>query len=173
MRHTAFDRVRVVSLDPTSKGVAYAVLEGSSQLIDWGMKRATPGDSKNAACLKLIEELITFFQPQLIVIEDATGKGSRRCLRVQELLTEVAEVAELAKRNKITCRKVSRHNIHKVFAQYGAQTKYQIVQVLVQRFPELALYQPRLRKPWMSEDERMNIFDAVALALTLVSHTSN
>jgi len=31
-------------------------------------------------------------------------------------------------------------------------------------FPELARFLPRERKPWMSEDERMRIFDAAALA---------
>jgi len=30
---------------------------------------------------------------------------------------------------------------------------------------------PRLRKPWMSEDYRMSIFDAVALALTIFQKT--
>jgi hypothetical protein len=32
--------------------------------------------------------------------------------------------------------------------------------------PELAPRLSRFRKPWMSEDYRMSIFDAVALALT-------
>ena len=33
------------------------------------------------------------------------------------------------------------------------------------QFPELEKRLPRVRKPWMSEDERMSIFDAVALAI--------
>jgi hypothetical protein len=32
--------------------------------------------------------------------------------------------------------------------------------------PELTARLPRVRKPWMSEDERMSIFDAAAMALT-------
>jgi hypothetical protein len=38
---------------------------------------------------------------------------------------------------------------------------------IAKRFPELAPRLPRFRKPWMSEDYRMSIFDAVAMALTL------
>jgi hypothetical protein len=38
--------------------------------------------------------------------------------------------------------------------------------IIAKRFPEeLGSRLPPERKPWMSEDSRMNIFDAVALAL--------
>ena len=33
-------------------------------------------------------------------------------------------------------------------------------------FPEIKRQAPPKRKPWMSEDERMNLFDAVALGVT-------
>jgi len=39
-----------------------------------------------------------------------------------------------------------------------------------QRFPELAPRLPRFRKPWMSEDYRMSIFDAVAFGLTSIKY---
>ena len=44
--------------------------------------------------------------------------------------------------------------------------KQEIAIAIAERFPELAPRLPRFRKPWMSEDYRMSIFDAVALALT-------
>ncbi len=36
---------------------------------------------------------------------------------------------------------------------------------VAERFPELARYLPPERKPWMSEDLKMAIFDAAAFAL--------
>lgn len=36
------------------------------------------------------------------------------------------------------------------------------------RFAELARYVPPERKPWMSEDPRMAVFDAPAFALTVL-----
>ena len=36
---------------------------------------------------------------------------------------------------------------------------------VAERFPELARYPPPERKPWMSEDLKMAIFDAAAFAL--------
>jgi hypothetical protein len=55
--------------------------------------------------------------------------------------------------------------VKQVFSESGASTKYEIAVAIAQRFPELAPRLPRFRKPWMSEDYRMSIFDAVALAI--------
>jgi hypothetical protein len=49
--------------------------------------------------------------------------------------------------------------------QANASTKHQIVSDVAHQFPELARQLPPARKPWMSEDERMAIFDAAALAV--------
>jgi hypothetical protein len=48
---------------------------------------------------------------------------------------------------------------------FGASSKQEIAAAIANRFPELAPRLPRFRKPWMSEDYRMSIFDAVALGL--------
>jgi len=53
-----------------------------------------------------------------------------------------------------------------IWAGSDATTKQEIAIAIAERFPELAPRLPRFRKPWMSEDYRMSIFDAVALALT-------
>ena len=53
-----------------------------------------------------------------------------------------------------------------IWAGSDATTKQEIAIAIAERFPELAPRLPRSRKPWMSEDYRMSIFDAVALALT-------
>ena len=51
------------------------------------------------------------------------------------------------------------------FSESGATTKYEGAVAIAKRFPELAPRLPRFRKPWMSEDYRMSIFDAVGFAL--------
>jgi hypothetical protein len=44
-------------------------------------------------------------------------------------------------------------------------TKHALAETLAAKFPvELALRLPPKRRPWMSEDPRMDIFDAVGLA---------
>lgn len=43
--------------------------------------------------------------------------------------------------------------------------KYEVVTTPAWQFPELLPMLPKPRKPWMSEDERMASFDAIALGL--------
>jgi hypothetical protein len=52
------------------------------------------------------------------------------------------------------------------FVERGATTKQKIAETIAKQVPALNLYVPPERKPWMSEDPRMGIFDAAALAWT-------
>jgi len=54
-------------------------------------------------------------------------------------------------------------------------TKYAMASMLVRQFPFLAAMLPPKRRIWESEDYRMHIFAAVALALATSSqlHTTN
>ena len=50
------------------------------------------------------------------------------------------------------------------------ETKHALAVLLAARFPkELQTRLPPKRRPWMSEDYRMGIFDAVALAVAFQS----
>lgn len=152
---------RVLAIDPASRGFGFAVLEGPKGLIDWGVKSARV--DKDKRCLKLIEDLIERYEPDMIVVEDHVAKGSRRCRRVQQL---IEGILILAGKRKIMARSYSRRMVKKVFSQSGAKNKHQIATAIAKQFLELAPRVPPYRKSWMSEDYRMSIFDAVALALT-------
>ena len=161
MTYIRSKEVRVLAIDPLSRGIAFVVLEGAQNLIDWGIKGAVR--NKNAQCLRRLARLIEHYQPEILIVEDTTAKGCRRCLRVRNL---IEEILKLASQKKVKTRTFSRLNVRKGFSACSAYTKHQIAVAISQRFPELVPYLPRLRKPWMSEDERMSIFDAAALALT-------
>src|SRR6266496_6608456 len=153
--------IRVLAIDPSTRGFGFAVLEGPNRLIDWGVKETKV--NKNARSLKLIDDLIERYQPNVVVVEDYAGKGSRRCRRIQGLIKDISKLA--SKRN-IKVRSFSRAKVKQAFSESGAVNKQEIAVTIANRFPELAPRLPRFRKPWMSEDYRMSIFDAVALALT-------
>lgn len=165
MRQAATE-LRVLALDPSTKGVGFAVMEGSEHLIDWGVKIVSR--DKNRECLKQAEELIGLYRPDVLVIEDHEHKSSHRSLRVRILLKAILV---LASKEKVKARRVSRSAVKKALSQYVAPTKRQIAIEIAKRFPELAPRLPRLRKPWMGEDERMSIFAAIALAETLFWQT--
>jgi len=142
MNHASPKSRRVLAVDPAVRGLGFVVLEGPSKLVDWGVKEARSGD-KNARCFRHVEELIAIYRPQAIVVEDYAGPGSRRCRRVERLIDAIAR---LSARKKLPVRRFSRAVVRRAF-----------------QFPELAPRLPPFRKPWMSEDYRMSIFDAAAL----------
>ena len=62
----------------------------------------------------------------------------------------------------------SQKQIRRVFFGDTGGTKYALAEIIVERFPEeLGFRLPPKRRPWMSEDSRMDIFNAVALALMI------
>jgi Holliday junction resolvasome RuvABC endonuclease subunit len=159
--------IRVLAIDPSTRGFGFAVLEGPNRLVDWGVKETKK--NKNTRTLTLIEDLIDRYQPNVVVVEDYAGKGSRRCRRIQNL---ISDISKLALKRKIRARSVSRLKVKQAFSESGASNKYEIAKAIAGRFPELAPRLPRFRKPWMSEDYRMSIFDAAALGVTFFHQTS-
>lgn len=148
--------VRVVAIDPTAPGFAYAVLEGPESLINWGTAYvASPTDIK---VLARAEQIFDRSSPDLLVLED--GRNTRRGKRARRLNQKIAE---MAKRRKLPVVRVSRARVR--VALRPAKTKQEIAESIAARFPELAPRLPRFRKAWMPEDERMSIFDAVSFVL--------
>jgi hypothetical protein len=66
-------------------------------------------------------------------------------------------------------RKISQATVKRSFSPLGVQNKDQMARFIAARFPELARYIPPERKSWMSEDQRMAIFDAAAFALVAMN----
>lgn len=153
--------IRILAIDPSTRGFGFAVLEGTDRLIDWGVKETKTDKSRRS--LKIITALMEQYEPTVVVVEDYAGKGSRRCDRVVKL---ISEISKLSSKRKIRVRSVSRDQVKKAFSESGAVNKYDIAKVIAKGFPELAPRLPRFRKPWMSEDYRMSIFDAVAFGIT-------
>ncbi|HEX3799296.1 MAG TPA: hypothetical protein VH413_11390 [Verrucomicrobiae bacterium] len=152
---------RILAITPSSRGFGFAVLEGQEHLVNWGVKSVV-GD-KNAESIKKISELLTLYEPKTIVIQNTLAKDSRRSPRIQILCQEISN---LATKHKIKARLFSRTQINKAFFAGEKRTKHEIAKILAKRFPqELGSRLPPERKAWMSADYRMDIFDAVALAM--------
>lgn len=152
----------VLSIYATSRGFAFVLFEGPESPFDWGVREIN-NPSRNKKCLGAIAELIDRNQPSHIVIEDTGDSLSRRNVRVQHLYQAIVV---LANRNFIEVHRVSKSAIRECFASVDAETKYEIAQAIAMRIPAFAIRIPPVRKPWMSQDSRQSLFDAVALALT-------
>jgi hypothetical protein len=155
---------RILAIDPITRGFGFAVLEGPDVLVDWGLKGTSQWrEPRNAWCLRQIGDLIDRYQPDALVLEEHADPRSRRCSRIRHLLDGISELA-LARGVKV--QRISKRRLGRAFSS-GRATKYKAALAIAGRFPELAVRLPSIRKPWMSEDVRMGIFDAVALALAL------
>jgi Holliday junction resolvasome RuvABC endonuclease subunit len=154
---------RIVSIYPTSHGFGFAVFEDGTTLIDWGHAHVRP--ATHSRCLERIVELLSWYTPSMVVMEDVQDRKSRRGDRVQKLLNAVA--AFVARSNTLVA-KYNEEDVRKAFLPTGNVTKHDMAKIIAAQLPELRFQVPPPRKIWMSEDERMSIFHAAALCLASI-----
>jgi Holliday junction resolvasome RuvABC endonuclease subunit len=159
MKSTKLNVKRVLAIDPTSRGFGFVVLESPTMPVDWGVKAIR--SHKEGKILEKVTELIKHYQADIVVLEDY--KGSRHGPRIQGLIDAICRLATAA---GLKSHRIPNSRVKKVFRTFRATTKHEIAHAVAQQLPELAPRLPPYRKPWMSEDYRMAIFDAAALALT-------
>jgi hypothetical protein len=149
---------RIVTIAPSTRGFGFAVIEGDKTLVDWGVK-SVKGD-KNRRSLVKAEALLLHYRPALLVLEDHSGRRSKRIRTVSSML------ADMAKRHGINVRRIRRSRVYRAFGFDEKGTKHALAEVLGNQFQkELEHRLPPKRRPWMSEDYRTGIFDAVALGV--------
>jgi len=152
---------RLLAVDPATPGFGFVVLEGPLRLLDWGLKKAI--GNKQDVALEQIGELVTHYQPSVIVVENIRGKGSRRCARVRKMIHAIMKQAE---QNGVEIQLVSPGKVREMFATTKAMNKDQRSRAIANQFPEIEPILPPVRKIWMSEPFGSTIFDAMAFALT-------
>lgn len=148
---------RLLAIDPLSRGLGIAILEGPRNLVDWGVKDLR-GRSE-VRTLALVENLINSYKPDVVVLEDTLHPLCRRCCRIRALIESIRSLSES---KRILAVQISRAA---VYLRLGVHTKYEAAQKVAGVVSDLAPSLPPPRKPWMVEDQRMSIFDAAALAL--------
>jgi len=152
---------RILAIAPSTKGFGYAVLEGHKELVDWGVKSVT-GD-KNAGSIEKVEEMIAHYSPQVMVLEDTGAKGSRRAARIKALTKRLIALAE---GRAVKVALFSQKQVRRAYFADRGGTKHALAEIVAKQYPEeLSFRLPPKRRAWMSEDSRMDIFDAMALAM--------
>lgn len=159
MRRKKTHSRRVMGVAVAVRSLAYYVAEAPMFASEWGIRHI--GSNTNAEAMDKVRDLLKWVRPDVVVLEDYAGIGSRRCARVQRL---IRAIARLATQLRIRVVGYSRGIIRKCFADFGVYTKYDIAKVLANMVPYLARHLPaRKRKPWESERRDMALFDAAAL----------
>jgi len=161
MKRSRSRQLRVLGIAVSTRGIGFALMEGENRLVDWGVKAAKR--DKNARSLSNLAKLLAYYNPEVLVLENTASAGSRRCPRIQALTKRIVALAE---GRRIKVKQFSRRQVTFRFFADGQGTKHELAEHLAGRFPEeLGFRLPPKRKAWMNEDGRMDIFDAVALAV--------
>lgn len=153
--------LRILAVSLSTEGFGYAVMETDNAFVDFGNK-VVPKD-KNTHSLTHIEKLIVQYQPVVLILHDVNAKGTFRSKRIKELHQSVVA---MARKHKIKVTKLSNTELRTVLVGEPKATKHDMAVRVGNLFPEeLADRVPPKRKLWKSQLSRMDIFDAVGLAV--------
>ena len=151
----------VLCLYLNTRGCSFVLFEASLAPYDWGAFEVR-GEMKHRRSLQKIDKLINRYLPDVLVMQDMGPNGTRRAERL-ELLN--GAIVELAARLQIPVFSYSRAEVYAAFQPYGLTNKPMLAELIAKHIPAFERRVPPPRKPWMSEDARMSLFDAAALGL--------
>jgi hypothetical protein len=151
----------VLSLYLNTRGLSFVLFEGAFSPYDWGILEIR-GQTKDRQILDRVNRLLNRYAPDVLVTQDMGPKGTRRASRLKVLNQAIAGVAGQRKMHVFA---YSRGEVYSAFASLGFTNKQTLAQLIAKYIPAFERHVPPPRKPWMSEDARMGLFDAAALAL--------
>ena len=155
-------QVRVLAVSLSTFGFGYAVMENEKSLVEYGKRRIT-GD-RHKASFKGIDKLIARSQPDCLVLQDVNNAKGTHCVdRIKKLQRAIVR---FAKEQKLAVKIISGREVRDALLGNEKGTKHEMAELLAGRFSnELASQLPPKRQAWMNADARMDIFDAVGLAV--------
>jgi len=157
MRNKSLTRVLALDLHPRRFG--YVVVEVPDRLLDWGVcSYRRKGNSSEVLIQRRLRPLLELWRPKFLVIHGARQIPPRKHLLRERLLKGVAVEAKNYRARVQIIKKRPTDRAEKI-------TKYERAREVVKHFPVLTQKLPPERKPWESEDYRMSMFAAAALAM--------
>ena len=154
---------RILAIVIRSQRIGFAVVEGSLELLHWGMIYYEKNEcTRVRAAAKRIEALFARFVPSVVAIESSADE---KALNPHGLRSIYQKIRKEAAHCSAPERLLSRINVREGFRDLGVQSKDDIAALLARMFPELQSKLPPKRKIWKREHFSMPLFDAVALAV--------
>jgi len=144
-----------------SRGFAFAIFEGELAPQDWGVVEAR-GKQKHEKIIARVDGLLGRYRPDVLVLQNMSEASAHRPHRIRQLNEAITELAEQCGLRVVF---LSRERVRQCFAYLQTVTKDTIAEAIAKHIPAFERFLPVPRKPWQSEDARMGIFDAAALAL--------
>jgi hypothetical protein len=156
-----------MSLYMNSRGFAFVLFEGVLSPYDWGVFEIR-GGTKHQAVIDKATSLLRRYAPDVLVMQDMGPDGTQRANRLAVLNDALGSMAqELG----VAVFTYSRADVYSAFRSMGFANKQMLAALIAKHIPAFERHVPPPRKPWMSEDARMGLFDAAALALLFFQRT--
>ena len=153
--------VLVLSLYLNTRGLSFVLFEGSLSPYDWGIFEIR-GQTKDNQIIDRVNRLFNQYVPDVLVMQDMGPGGTRRASRL-EMLNQA--IGGIAGQRGIPVFAYSRAEVYSEFQSQRFTNKQTLAELIAKSIPAFERHVPPPRKPWMSEDARMGLFDAAALAL--------
>lgn len=161
MKQLHRNRKLVLGIALYNRGFAFALIH-HAKLINWGLASLNGKGDKNQWAINRLERLISQWNPDMVVFEDALAADSHRSPRVRKLMKRMVTLS-LNRGLKAKC--VRRERLATIVTGNNKGTKYELAENILKQFPnELGSWLPPKRKAWMVENPKLRVFDAVALA---------
>jgi len=152
------NRLRVLGIDPSTRGFGYAVIEDNGRLIARGVAHIPSRRTRDL--LDRVERLFSVYAPDVVALEDIFP--TRRGDRAKREIERIAGYAHLREVRRVI---VSRHDVRRALGLPDRASKNELADRIASILPDLAPLLPPKRKLWQSERECMNVFDAAGLAI--------
>jgi hypothetical protein len=127
---------------------------------DWGICE-TRGKRRHRRCIARVGKILDRYRPDALIIRDTSSQGHR----TPRAASLNATTSEMANNRGIPIHAYSRDHVRDAFEYAGVVNKHSMAQLIAKHVPTFERHVPPPRKPWMSEDRRMALFDAAALGV--------
>ena len=148
-----------LALEVRSGRFGFAVLQGTSHLLDWGVREYEAGTEGAQAAISKLSALVMLYAPSVVITRRTRRVAHRSSKNAAQTLRRI-EVE--SKRRALRLIVLDRRAVRKCFTGFGCKTKYEVACWLVEKFEELKWRLPRRRKPWDREEYVVPVFDALA-----------
>ena len=161
---------RLLALDIRASRFGFAVFEGPTRLLDWGVRSfGEQGEKLKSTVSDRIATLLAFHRPFAVVVRLRKYHSAAHHKRLTTVLSSTR--AEIG-RHPTKCFAITTHRVKKCFAMTHQVTKHDIATWLANQFEELSWRLPTRRQSFQSEAPIMAVFDAVANGIAFFStHT--
>ena len=146
-------QLKVLAIAVATGRIGYVYLVGQ-RLMDWGLSRKASRDTQSASAQA--KEWIAELEPDVVITQNVP-KSSTKSVKTRALIEAITKVARDAHLLDVQVTK-----------PHFFKNKYEEAAALGERFPEIAIWVPKIRRLWEPEPRTTVLFEALAMACVLI-----